>query len=352
MMNKDPKAHNVMSDNLIKTINNCPSLWSKHVLISFGLLVISLCLAETIYAQSKVILDTDMDSDVDDVQALAVLHALEQAKKVEILGVIVTSDDSSAASCVDVINTYYDRPDIPVGFLKGQSILRNFSKYTKALSAEYPHDLKSVQQTEDATLLYRKLLADSPDSSVTIVTIGHLTNLQNLLQSGPDEISDLDGMALANKKVDKWICMGGQFPEGKEANFYRPDPQSTLYCIEHWKKRVTFCGWEVGNKIITGGNDLKNGLNPKHPVYRAYELYNDFSGRPSWDQVAIILLTEESSTFFTTEKEGYVHVHPDGSNTWKTGQNKNHEYVLIRKGINPASIARFIDDMVIRLGKF
>src|SRR5690606_2964941 len=95
------------------------------------------------HAQQKVILDTDMDSDVDDVHALAVLHALEKKGEVEIIGVIVTSDDTHAASCVDVLNTFYGRLDIPIGFLKKQLNLREFSKYTKALHNEFPHDLLS-----------------------------------------------------------------------------------------------------------------------------------------------------------------------------------------------------------------
>lgn len=324
-------------------------LLNKDILSGISFFMFLLCFAQPVCAQQKVILDTDIDSDVDDVQALAALHALEKAQQVEILGIVVTSDDASAASCVDVINTYYGRPDIPVGVLKNQPNLRDFSKYTKTLSAEFPHELTSAQQAQDATLLYRKLLADSPDTSVTIVTIGHLTNFQNLLQSGPDEISALDGTTLAHQKVDKWICMGGQFPEGKEANFYRPDPQSTLYSIEHWKKEVIFCGWEVGNKIMTGGDYLRKRLDEKNPVYRAYALYNNFVGRPSWDQVAVILLTEEASPFFSTEKKGYVHVHPDGSNTWKTGKDKNHAYIMIKPGIDPTAIARYIDDLVINL---
>ncbi len=35
--------------------------------------------------------------------------------------------------------------------------------------------------------LYRKLLAQSPDKSVTIASIGFVTTLSRLLQSGPDE---------------------------------------------------------------------------------------------------------------------------------------------------------------------
>src|SRR5690606_22601771 len=41
----------------------------------------------------KVILDTDIDSDVDDVGALAMLHTLADHQVVDLLGVIVTSDD-------------------------------------------------------------------------------------------------------------------------------------------------------------------------------------------------------------------------------------------------------------------
>ena len=314
-----------------------------------NILPLLLCMAIAASAQKKVILDTDIDSDVDDVHALAVLHALEKRGEVEILGIIVTSDDAHAASCVDVLNTYFDRPDIPIGFLKGQPELREFSKYTKVLSQTFPHDLSSPDQAQDATALYRKLLAESEDGSVTIVTIGHLTNFQNLLQSAQDDISTLDGLALAHKKVDQWICMGGQFPEGKEANFYRPDPQSTIYSVAQWKNPAIFCGWEVGNKIITGGNYLKENISPKSPVYQAFELYNNFAGRASWDQVAVLLLTEASSSFFMLETKGYVTVKDDGSNSWKTGVPKNHAYVKIKEGVPPSTIARYLDDMVIDL---
>lgn len=47
--------------------------------------------------------------------------------------------------------------------------------------------------------------------------------------------------------------MGGTYPKGLEANFHRPDPASTVFCIDNWENEVVFCGWELGNKIITGG---------------------------------------------------------------------------------------------------
>ena len=301
-------------------------------------------------AQTRVILDADLDSDVDDVQALAMLHTYRQAGQVDLLGVVVTSDDAYSFACADAINTFYGGPGLPIGFLTNQDSLRSFSKYTRQLAQEFPHAITRLDQTTESATLYRKLLAESPDSSVVLVTIGHLTSLQNLLQSSPDAISSLTGQELVKKKVQRWLCMGGQYPAGKEANFYRPDPQSTVYCLDVWEQEGGFCGGEVGKEILTGGTYLRSQLPQDNPVYRAYELYNNFAGRPAWDQVAVLLLDPKSDQFFELDSKGHVEVAPDGSNVWKAGEEKSgkqHAYVKIRQGTPPDTIARYIDSLVI-----
>lgn len=295
-----------------------------------------------------VILDADIDSDVDDVEALAMLHTLADKEEINFLGVIVTSDDSYAALCADAINNYFGRPDLPLGVLKDQKSMNNHSRYTRQISEEFPHKLKSVDKAESATTLYRKLLSGSEDSSVVIVTIGHLTNLQNLLKSQGDKYSPLNGKELVNLKVKKWLCMGGQFPEGKEANFYRPDPASTVYCMEEWEQPVIFSGWEVGEKIITGGSYLKSKLLNSSPVYRAYQLYNDFAGRASWDQIAVFLLTRKAGKYFQTVTDGYCQVYNDGSNRWLDDRDSRHEYVQFKPDADFKEIARIIDDMAVK----
>ncbi|WP_051359798.1 nucleoside hydrolase [Adhaeribacter aquaticus] len=297
------------------------------------------------HTQYKVILDADIDSDVDDVEALAMLHTLHAQKKIDFIGVIVTSDDPFAPVCVNAINNYFGQSRMPIGFLKNQPALKNHSKYTRQIAEEFPHKLASHEKAADATALYRKLLSQSPDSSVVIITIGHLTNFQNLLKSGSDKYSKLSGKDLAHRKVVKWICMGGTFPEGKEANFYRPDPGSTLYSLQHWQNPVTFAGWEVGNVIKTGGDYLKNKLSPQSPVYRAYQLYNNFQGRASWDQVAVFLLMDEATHFFSAVTHGYCQVNADGSNKWITDRDSRQEYVVLKPDANPAEIAKLMDDM-------
>lgn len=60
----------------------------------FVFLGIILFLNSASFARYKVIIDTDIDSDVGDVEALAMVHTLADEKKIDFLGVIVTSDDA------------------------------------------------------------------------------------------------------------------------------------------------------------------------------------------------------------------------------------------------------------------
>ncbi|MBD2705630.1 nucleoside hydrolase [Spirosoma sp. BT702] len=291
-----------------------------------------------------VILDTDMDSDVDDVGALAMLHTYEKVGKVRILGVVVTSDEQYSATCTDAINTYFERGDLPIGISQKDS-LKSFSKYTLAVSQEFPHKLTSSKIAENSTSLYRRLLAKEPDGSVVIITIGHLTSLSNLLNSQPDAISPLSGQALVAKKVLRWSCMGGQFPSGKEANFYRPDPASTVNCLAKWTLPVTFAGWEVGNQLVTGGADFKARCKSSSPVYRSYELYNNFKGRASWDQVAVLEAVEGVSSYFSVVKDGHCAVSADGSNTWTFPANPLHGYLAIK--FTPEAIRNRIEELML-----
>ena len=298
-------------------------------------------------AQQRVIVDTDIDSDVDDAGTLAMLYTLHKQHKIDLLGTIVTSDDPFAATCVSAFNAFYGMDRLPLGFLEGQSFLKNHSRYTRQISEEFPHDLASWRDAETATHTYRKLLAESPDHSVVILTIGHLSSLQKLLQSSADQYSPLNGKQLVEAKVLKWYCMGGFYPEGIEANFSRPDPASTVYCLDNWTKEVVFCGWEVGQQVVTGDAALKARLYPKHPVYRAYELYNDFKGRASWDQVTAFLLTDEASRYFELDNAGYYQLKADGSNRWIPGKKSNQSVVKLKPDADVKELAEKVTELML-----
>lgn len=292
-----------------------------------------------------VILDTDMDSDVDDVGALAMLHTYEKLGWVKILGIIVTSDERYAATCTDAINTYFGRGDIPIGVSQKDS-LKEFSKYTGKIAAAFPHKLAANSQAENGVALYRRLLSAQPDGSVVIITIGHLTSLSRLIDSKPDAISPRYGLELIATKVKSWSCMGGQFPSGKEANFYRPDPAPTVNCLAKWTPLVIFSGWEAGSLIVTGGAAFKVAGKKTSPIYKAYEYYNDFKGRASWDQIAVLQAVERTGKYLETDTEGYCTVKADGSNEWKPFPSRfNHGFVKITSPVE--AVQKRIDALML-----
>lgn len=167
----------------------------------------------------NVILDTDMGGDCDDVGALFVLHGALERGEVKLLTTMGCVSSSAIAPAIDGINTWFGRPEIPVGTLKDPGLLEG-PHYTAELAKHYPSRFPRSEDYPDAVRLYREVLAAQPDRSVVIVAVGPLRNIANLLKSGPDAASDLDGSKLVERKVKRLDIMGGKYPPhpSKDAN--------------------------------------------------------------------------------------------------------------------------------------
>ena len=310
------------------------------------ILVLSINLIHTDinFAQEKVIFDTDIGPDWDDVGATATLHALADLGEAEILGMMVSSGGHSATwgpPCLDAFNTFYNRPDIPIGV--AQNGPEFGSSYNRQIAEEFPQDI-GTENAWDAVELYRKILSEQPDSSVVIITVGFITNLEDLLKSEADNYSPLNGINLVNKKVRRWVCMGGGFPSsGGEFNFNR-DPLATKFTVENWPKPVLFSGYEIGAPILTGA---KLALTSEsNPIRRAYELAGGYVGatRSSWDQTAVLAAVRDPLLHWDLETTGYCSVADNGSNQWLSTPDKDHSY-LIKKLSNPEMV-EIIDDLM------
>src|ERR1700761_4159137 len=173
------------------------------------------CFAQKAAKPVNIIFDSDMGPDYDDVGAITILHAYADKGEANILATMASTKYEGVAGVLNVFNTYFNRPNIPIGVPKGVAReLRDFQHWTDTLLARYPHKLKFNDQAWDAVKLYRKILAAQPDGSVAIVTIGFLTNISNPLNTKAGEFSDLSGTALVRRKVKQLVCMAGRFPEG------------------------------------------------------------------------------------------------------------------------------------------
>lgn len=274
------------------------------------------------------ILDTDISSDVDDVGAVAVLHALADQGGVEILAMMVSSGDPWSAGCLDALNTFYGRPDIPIGVVEGESVIHE-SRFTREIAHQFPNDFGIEQKKQTAVALYRKILASSSSRSVIIVSVGYLTNLSHLLQSKSDSISKWEGKTLVREKVKELICMGGQYPSGREWNFLH-DAASAADVVENWPTPIGFVGFESGVSVLTGSGLKKTAKN--NPLRKSYQLYNGLQDRPSWDQMAVLFAVEKRSPSFDL-RWAFVHgknrVLATGFNLWRYVPDGPHDHLRL-----------------------
>lgn len=294
---------------------------------------------------AKIIFDSDFGPDYDDVGALTFLHAMADSGKAEILATVSSNRYKLVGPGMDVLNTYYGRPDLPMGAPKSTGVdLSDWQHWLDTLVAKYPHDLNSTDELPDAVTVYRTILSQQPDTSVTIVTVGFLTNMAGLLNSGSDSISPLTGSELVAKKVKKLVSMAGRFPSGKEFNVHI-DSAASKTVFENWPRPVIFSGFEIGWEIRTGlrliSSDLEN-----HPAKDVFRISipmaaEDSLGRMSWDETAVLIGVYGTKGFFTT-KRGNIIVNDDGSNEWKDDAAGNHHYVVQEMPV--PEMAKFIED--------
>ncbi len=316
--------------------------------IAFGL-VLLLCQPVFVCAQVPIIFDTDMDTDCDDAGALAVLHALADSGEAEILATVVSSRYPWSAPCVEAINRYYGRGDLPIGVPKTAwaDTGGRGSRYAKQIGEEFSTRLKSNDDAPDAVDVYRRVLAGRPDHSVVVVSVGYVTNLRDLLASQPDTNSPLDGRSLVEKKVDRWVCMGGRYPEHLDPGVYgnfKPDPLSAVIAARDWPGYIFFSG--DGRKIGTGGR-LKE--TPKgNPVRRVYELYlGEKPTRPSWDLIAVLYGVRPDAAFWEVHRGGHNHIFENGTNQWREGAESNHRLVTAREGV-AVELRETLDELMVR----
>lgn len=191
------------------------------------IVVTVLTLSIVAHAKEHVILDTDLGCDIDDVGALAILHALADKGEVEILAIGVVNPHPNAVPGVDMINTWYGRADVPIGTIKRDTGVSH-DRYLATPLKTHAHTL-TKDAAEDVVNLYRRVLSKSEDRSVTLIAIGPPSNISDLLDSGADDISPLSGAELMKQKLKFYAAGGngrGGLPDGESGWNYQDDLKS------------------------------------------------------------------------------------------------------------------------------
>jgi len=290
----------------------------------------------------KVIFDTDMGNDIDDALALGMIHSLESRGECELLAVTLSKDNALAARYVDLVNTFYGRPDIPVGRVHGGKTPKP-GKFLPATvlatddgKPRFPHDLTGEDDTPDATELLRQILAAQPDHSVAFVVVGFSTNLARLLESQPDQHSMLPGRKLVAKKVNLLSMMAGHYgekrPKGfKEYNVVK-DLEAARTVFAKWPTPIVASGYEIGKSILYPAASIERDFDyvPHHPLKEGYEAYGKMPyDRPTWDLTSVLYAARPDRSYFGKSSSGELTIGQDGFARHTAGGHGRHVFLTV-----------------------
>ncbi len=168
---------------------------------------------------------------------------------------------------------------------------------------------------------------------MSIISIGFLTCLAQLLESGPDEYSSLSGVELVRQKVKCIYIMGGSFNQQMEGelNFALGITFSQTF-FRLWPKDVdmVFSPGEVGDMVYYAPEQVIADISwtDSHPIKQVYMMDDyDAPSQRMWDPLAVIQAIEGDEGFILSER-GYVSIDDKAVTTFTPSHAGNCRYQL------------------------
>ncbi len=292
---------------------------------------------------ARLIFDTDVGNDIDDALALAMVHAFQSRGEATLLAVTVTKDNPWAGPYVDIVNTFYGRPQIPVGTVRNGKT-KDDGNYIRKIAAGgvYPHQLKTGNDAPDAVNLLRRTLVAEADGTVVIVQVGFSTNVARLLASTPDAISPLAGRELVNRKVRLVSVMGGEFASGDGRGEYNivTDVLSARAMFSECPVPIVASGYEIGERILYPAKSIQEdfGYVAHHPVAEAYRLYEHMPyDRPTWDLTSVLYAVRPG--IFGVSEPGHITVLDKGRTAFTPDPQGLHRYLTASQAQRDQALA-------------
>ena len=293
----------------------------------------------------RIVFDTDITGDVDDVLALAMLHTLADRGECSIEAVTVSKINPLAAPFVDAVNTFYGRPDIPIGITRDAQI--RDSRYLHLVKTKdgdgfrYPHDLLSGDDAPDAVTVLRRALAGADDRSITLVQVGLAANLADLVESQPDGISPLTGSELIRRKVRLVSVMAGAFaPIRGNAHYLEANVRNGVGSMQRFAKKwpadvpVVWSDFRIGIAAPYPRESIARdfGYRKHHIVREAYLLHSGPDhDRPTWDLTSVLHAVRPHGNYFGLSECGTVSVENDGFTTFAPQAEGRDRYLAMSR---------------------
>ncbi|CAN2177481.1 URH1 Inosine-uridine nucleoside N-ribohydrolase [Candidatus Nanopelagicaceae bacterium] len=280
----------------------------------------------------KVILDTDIGTDVDDALALAVLLA---SQTVDLLGITTVYGDTQLRSKIAMhicelvqrtVDTYFGE-SLPISgrevWMSGEE-----GKNYKDLNRFNPESQGAVEYLVET-------IASNPNA-IDIIAIGPLTNIARAIQSSHD----------FEKNVKQLWIMGGDFTQSRVEHNFKCDIDAARIVLES-KIPISILDLPSSQKTIIRTKEIDQiGRTPQLGSLLHSEIMSWIQPRnqdwtiPHDPIAALALLAPE---FFETSLAGQVKIDADGMSFWKESELGN---VKLLNPIDPESAVQRMIELI------
>jgi len=262
----------------------------------------------------KLLLDTDIGSDIDDAVCLAYLLAQPRC---ELLGITTVTGEATKRAMLASALCRVAGADVPIR--PGAETTLGGAPSPQALAhqadrvARWPHE-SEFPQAEAVDFLASVIRAHPGE--VTLLAIGPLTNAATLFDRHPD----------AARLLKALVLMGGRYTtEGKPEWNIRCDPEAAARVFAAPVARVRAVGLDVTRQVHLAADAFSARCTA--PLLRpvrdfAAVWFAERDGIYFHDPLAAVTIFDDEVCAFT---RGEVTVGPDGTTTWRPRTDGPHE---------------------------
>ena len=278
----------------------------------------------------KVILDTDIGTDVDDALALA---ALMGSKEVDLIGITTVYGDVRLRSAIAMHLCSLVNREIPTFAGEGKTISGREVWVSGSEGKNYENLTSFTPQITSAVDFLVNAVVSQP-KSIDVIAIGPLTNIALAIQTNLDFV----------EKVKRVWIMGGDFTQSKVEHNFKCDIDAARIVLES-NVPISILDLPSSQKTIIRMEEIEQIRNA--PALGAL-LYSEIM---SWIQPRnqdwtiphdpITVLSLLAPDFFETSPAGQVKIDSEGMSFWNESPNGN---VVLLNPIQPElAVKRMIE---------
>lgn len=290
----------------------------------------------------RLILDTDLGNDIDDVVALCCMYALARKRQIDFRDILISKPHQYSAPYCDFLSRYHGlQPNIGrAPSINLDEADRYVSLYPFLAGKWYAKPLMLRQDFDPAQDVLRQALTEA-EEPVTMVMIGLSTNLAAFLQDESDR-------ELFHNKVERIVIMAGNFARKVPEFNIVADLEAFESVLDRSKCEIVFCGWELGNRVRFPFSEMDrlHHAGVFQPLWLSYFAFMDGPhDRPSFDPVTVLYASGQYQHLFGISPPGRVTVSADGSVEFRPDVEGRHRYLTLN-GQQAVAVQTEIIDLV------